>query len=65
MRDVVLVGPGDGGAGLHRQLLRVEGEIVDRDAGVRGVDTRAASDRRRRRRGLPRPRSGADIICSL
>src|SRR6202030_3694970 len=37
MRDVVLVGPGHRGAGLHRQLLRREGEIVDRHGGRRGL----------------------------
>src|SRR6202035_5997131 len=31
MRDVVLVGPGDGRAGLDRQFLRIEGEVVDAD----------------------------------
>src|ERR1700723_2965469 len=29
MGDVVLVGPGDCGAGLHRHRLRIEGEVVD------------------------------------
>src|ERR1700733_760843 len=35
MRDVVLVGPGHRGAGLHGQRLRREGEIVDRHGGCR------------------------------
>src|SRR5258708_19025287 len=38
VRNVIVVGPGHGGADLHRHLWRREGEIVDRHAGgVLGV----------------------------
>src|SRR5580693_1288073 len=35
MRDIVLVGPGHRGAGLHGHRLRREGEVIDRDGGRR------------------------------
>jgi hypothetical protein len=38
VRNVVVIDPGDGIAGIHRDLLRVEGKVVDFHLNVGGAD---------------------------
>src|SRR6185437_16864888 len=52
MRDVVLVGPGDGITKLHDELLRTEGEVVDLHLEGGGLcGTRQAGRERKKERG--------------
>ena len=49
VRDVVLVGPGDGRAGFHRHLLRTEGEVSIFTGSVRGAPGRRRGQEERGR----------------
>ena len=63
MRDIVVVGPGHGRARLHRDALRVEGELVDIHLCVRSLRRLSGKpDGRGEDRGRKRSRD-AELAC--
>ena len=63
MRDIVVVDPGDGRAGLYDDALRSEGEVVDLHLRIRSLRRRGRKGGRRRKHRDREPSRDTDISC--
>src|SRR6516164_1071767 len=63
MRDVVLVGPGDGRACLHGEALRREGELVDEHLGIGCLRRRGGESGCRCKNGCRKRDRDAGLAC--